>query len=238
MERMAEVVPDSDDQVLQHFLSNSSWDERGVMDQVALEADELLGGREDSALLIDETAFTKKGGKSVGVARQWNGRLGKVDNCQVGVFGALCSGSASTLIDTRLYLPQKWVKDKARCRAAKIPLESRRFRSKVDLALEMVQASRRLGVRFQWVIADGGYGKEPRFLRTLVVQALVVVLSVELGFTQRWLDNTPLTGGQWAACLLLASSILVVSEVRKALARRGSHDDPAAVIVEPELVPA
>jgi Ca2+-transporting ATPase len=78
----------------------------------------------------------------------------------------------------------------------------------------------------------------PRFLRTLVVQALVVVLSVELGFTQRWLDNTPLTGGQWAACLLLASSILVVSEVRKALARRGSHDDPAAVIVEPELVPA
>jgi len=101
MERMAEVVPGSDEQVLQHFLSNSSWDERGVMDQVALEADELLGGREDSALLIDETAFTKKGEKSVGVARQWNGRLGKVDNCQVGVFGALCSGSASTLIDTR-----------------------------------------------------------------------------------------------------------------------------------------
>ncbi len=115
MERMAEVVPESDDQVLQHFLSNSNWDERGVLDQVALDADGLLGGTDDSALLIDESGFTKKGNKSVGVARQWNGRLGKVDNCQVGVYASLSRGSLSTLIDTRLYLPAEWVKDKARC---------------------------------------------------------------------------------------------------------------------------
>ena len=79
MERMAEVVPRSDEQALQHFLSNSTWDERGVLDQVALEADGWLGGADDSALLIDESGVTKKGKKSVGVARQWNGRLGKVD---------------------------------------------------------------------------------------------------------------------------------------------------------------
>ncbi|MDJ0862792.1 MAG: transposase, partial [Gammaproteobacteria bacterium] len=115
MERMAEVVPESDEQVLQHFLTNSDWDERGVLDQVALDADALLGGSEDSALLMDESGFTKKGNKSVGVARQWNGRLGKVDNCQVGVYAALSCGRLSTLIDTRLYLPEQWVKDKARC---------------------------------------------------------------------------------------------------------------------------
>lgn len=170
MERMAEVVPDSDEQALQHFLSNSTWDERAVLDQVALGADALLGGSEDSALLVDESSFTKKGDKSVGVARQWSGRLGKVDNCQVGVFAALCKGSASTLIDTRLYLPKAWAQDKRRCRAAGVPAEARRERSKVELALDMVGASRRLGVRFRWVIADGGYGKDPQFLRALEEQ--------------------------------------------------------------------
>ena len=99
MERMAEVVPESDDQALQHFLSNSPWDARAVLGQVASEADALLGGTRDSALLIDESGFTKKGRHSVGVARQWNGRLGKVDNCQVGVFAALSRGPAATLID-------------------------------------------------------------------------------------------------------------------------------------------
>jgi len=96
MERMAEVVPDADDQALQHFLTNSPWDERAVMDQVAREANTILGGREDSCLLIDESGFTKKGTESVGVARQWLGREGKVDNGQVGVFAALAAGDRVT----------------------------------------------------------------------------------------------------------------------------------------------
>jgi len=167
MERMAEVVPESDEQALQHFLSNSSWDERGVLDQVALEADGLLGGTAESALLIDESAITKKGNKSVGVARQWNGRLGKVDNCQVGVYAALSRGAVSTLIDTRLYLPSSWVKDTGRCEAAGIPTQARRLKSKPELALEMVRHTRRLGVRFDWVAMDGLYGKDPALLRAL-----------------------------------------------------------------------
>ncbi len=114
MERMAEVVVDSDEQALQHFLSNSPWDERGVLDQVARNADALLGGTPDSALLIDESGITKNGRHSVGVARQWNGRLGKVDNGQVGVFAALSRGALATLIDTRLYLPKGWVDDARR----------------------------------------------------------------------------------------------------------------------------
>ena len=167
MERMAEVVPESDEQVLQHFLSNSNWDERGVLDQVALEADALLGGTPESGLLIDESGITKKGNKSVGVARQWNGRLGKVDNCQVGVYAALSHGSRSTLIDTRLYLPMSWVNDRARCTVAGVPNQDRRARSKPELALEMVRYNRRLGVRFSWVGMDGLYGKDPALLRCL-----------------------------------------------------------------------
>ena len=92
MERMEEAVPDCDYQSLQHFLSHSEWDARAVLDQVATEADRHLGGSEDSCLLLDESSFQKKGCKSVGVARQWSGRLGKVENCQVAVFAALAQG--------------------------------------------------------------------------------------------------------------------------------------------------
>lgn len=95
MERMVEAVPDSDYQALQHFLSNSTWSARAVMDQVAEHADAALGGRQDSCLLIDETSFPKKGKKSVGVARQWCGRLGKVENCQVAVYASLSWGTHS-----------------------------------------------------------------------------------------------------------------------------------------------
>lgn len=167
MERMAEVVPESDEQALQHFLSNSNWDERRVLDQVALDADALLGGTDESALLIDESGITKKGTKSVGVARQWNGRLGKVDNCQVGVYAALSRGSLSTLLDMRLYLPASWAKDKERCGAAGVPNRARCVKSKPELALEMVRHNRRLGVRFSWVGMDGLYGKDPALLRAL-----------------------------------------------------------------------
>jgi SRSO17 transposase len=167
MERMEEVVPDCDYQSLQHFLSDSAWDARAVLDQVAVEADRHLGGSADSCLLIDESCFQKKGEKSVGVARQWCGRLGKVDNCQVAVFAALAQGSSSTLIDTRLYLPKEWTDDAKRCRAAGVPCAEVVLKSKADLAFEMVVHARQNGVRFGWVGADGGYGKDPSFLRRL-----------------------------------------------------------------------
>jgi SRSO17 transposase len=91
MERMAETVPDSNEQSLQHFVSNSPWDANAVMAQVAMRSNDALQGGDDRCLLIDETAFLKKGTKSVGVSRQWAGTIGKVDNCQVGVFAVLGS---------------------------------------------------------------------------------------------------------------------------------------------------
>ena len=74
MERMAEAVPFSDDQALQHFLTNSQWDEQLIVDQIAADANNHIGGKQDSCLIIDETGFPKKGDKSVGVKRQWCGR--------------------------------------------------------------------------------------------------------------------------------------------------------------------
>ncbi len=121
MERMVEVVPETDYQVIQHFLTHSAWDHQAVINQVAKDADAWLGAEVSTGLHIDESGHTKKGKKSVGVARQWNGRLGKNDNCQVAVYGALGNGKHVGLIDARLYLPKAWTDDPARCVEADIP---------------------------------------------------------------------------------------------------------------------
>jgi SRSO17 transposase len=115
---------------------------------------------------------------SVGVARQWSGRLGKVENCQVAVFAALVQGLYSTLIDVRLYLPQEWTQDLKRCLAAGVPESEAVLKSKADLAFEMVVHARQIGVRFSWVGVDGGYGKDPAFLRRLEDHGEVFVAQV------------------------------------------------------------
>ena len=93
---------------------------------IGRDADALLGGKPKSALIIDESSFPKQGKRSVGVARQWTGRLGKIDNCQVAVFGVLTDGERHTPIDMRLYLPERWIKGPARCERAGVPEASRR----------------------------------------------------------------------------------------------------------------
>jgi SRSO17 transposase len=178
MERMEEKVPDSDEQSLQHFISNSSWKERAVIDQIAKDADKHLGGNKDSALYIDETGFLKKGKKSVGVSRQWIGQKGKVDNCQTGVFAALGCKRNATLIDFRLYLPKVWTKDKKRCQEAGVPKEKMVFKDKHDLAIEMITHSRAQGIRFNWVGCDAFYGKDPAFLRSIDQMGEVFVADV------------------------------------------------------------
>jgi SRSO17 transposase len=168
MERMEEQVEGLNYQSTQQFLTDSPWDHRAVMDKVALDASALLGGAAPTALLLDETSFIKKGKESAGVARQWSGRLGKVDNCQVAVFGVLSAGARALPVDGRLYLPGEWIGDPARCRKAGIPeAECAAPRTKPELALAIVRHQRALGVDFQWVGADGLYGNNPAFLRAL-----------------------------------------------------------------------
>ena len=178
MERMAEVVPDSDDQVLQNFLTYSSWDHRPVMDQVAHGADALIGGEVGVGLYIDESAFQKKGNKSVGVARQWNGRLGKQENCQVGVFGALGRGTRVSLIDARLYLPKEWTEDARRCVEANVPRAEQVHRTKLQLAEDIIRHARQTGVRFEWVGVDGLYGHSLALLESLQAQGEVFMADI------------------------------------------------------------
>lgn len=166
MERMEEYVPDYNYQGQQQFLSDSPWDHGALLERVGKDVDELLGGA-DSMLLIDESGFAKKGDRSVGVARQWNGRLGKVDNCQVGVFAALSDGRNCAPVDTRLFLPQSWTEDPQRCRKAKIPEGSRDYKTKPELAWEMVEKVRANGLRFGWVGLDSLYGNAPHLLRSI-----------------------------------------------------------------------
>jgi SRSO17 transposase len=167
MERMEEVVPEADHQALHHMLSESAWSERAVLDHLAQEAHRLLGSDKETALLIDESGFPKKGCHSVGVSRQWCGQIGKVDKCQVGVFAALNRGPEVTLMDERLFVPQVWTDDEARCQAAGIPKAERGFQQKTDLALTMIRHARQHGIGFAWVGFDGFYGSDPAFLRAL-----------------------------------------------------------------------
>ena len=164
---MATVVDNSCAQQFQHFISNSPWKHEPVVAQIGQDADRLLGGKPTSSLIIDESSFAKQGDRSVGVARQWSGRLGKVDNCQVAVFGVLTDGQRHAPVDMRLYLPKRWVEDPARCDQAGVPADARKLTSKSEHALDIVRQARARGMRFEWVGVDAGYGKEPAFLRAL-----------------------------------------------------------------------
>jgi SRSO17 transposase len=177
-EAMAAVVEDSCAQQFQHFISNSPWRHEPVVAQIGRDADHLLGGRADSCLIIDETSFLKQGAHSVGVARQWSGRLGKVDNCQVAVFCVLSDGQRHAPVDMRLYLPKTWIEDGPRCARAGVPEASRQLKSKSRHALDMVAAARAAGMGFGWVGVDAGYGKEPAFLRSLADDGEVFVADV------------------------------------------------------------
>jgi len=167
MERMVESVPYSNWQSLQNFISHSPWDATCLLDQIAIDANQLIGGDRDSCLIIDETAFAKKGKKSVGVSRQWSGRLGKVDNCQVGVFAAMNCRNKVSLINARLYLPKSWTDDRTRCEETDIPKDRLNHQKKADLALDMVESARQNRLSFQWIGADAFYGEDPSFLRNL-----------------------------------------------------------------------
>ena len=167
IERIEADVDESDYQGMQQFVSDSPWDHAAVMHQVGGEAEATLGGSVDTALYVDETSFVKKGDASVGVQRQYCGRLGKLENCQVGVFASLGCGHRAALVDFRLFLPQAWANDPARCAKAKVPETERVHRTKAELALAMVVAARARGSTHQWVGGDEVYGNNHAFTAAL-----------------------------------------------------------------------
>ena len=167
MDRMAEVVPAAKSRNLQQFLTHSKWDARAVIDHVARDGNGLIGDTQQTGLLIDESSFAKQGKMSVGTARQWLGRFGKVDNGQVAVYGVLAKNRFALPVDVRLYLPTEWAEDPKRCDKAGVPETERAFRTKDELALEIISHARKKGLRYAWVGADAGYGKGPGFCLAL-----------------------------------------------------------------------
>src|SRR5579884_1335469 len=121
---------------LQQFMGQSPWDHQPWLTELAQQVGQQLGSP-DGILVFDPSAFPKKGEASVGVQRQWCGRLGKVDNCQVGIYLAYVGRTEQALVDVRLYLPKEWAKDKKRRAKAGVP-RTTRFRTRHELALEML----------------------------------------------------------------------------------------------------
>ncbi|MGI8637242.1 MAG: IS701 family transposase, partial [Segetibacter sp.] len=178
IERMSERVTDSEYNQIQHFISESPWDARLGLDTVAEDTSKTFESYEHVALLIDESAHRKKGQHSVGVARQYGGTIGKVDNCQVAVYGGVSAEKDYGLIDTALYLPQSWTEDKERCKKAKVPKEHMTYKTKVELALEIVKHQLAIGTRFHYVGADGLYGNSYWFQQELDKLKQLFVLEV------------------------------------------------------------
>src|SRR3954462_2381407 len=127
---------DRERQGLQKFIGQADWDHRPLLTELARQVGQELG-EPDGVLVFDPSAFVKQGKASVGVQRQWCGRLGKVENCQVGVFLGYASRREHALVDVRLYLPQEWAKDKGRRARAGVP-GAVRFRTRHALALELL----------------------------------------------------------------------------------------------------
>ena len=182
MDRMAEVVPDAKSRNLQQFLTHSTWDTRSVINHVAQDVNKLIGDKKSTGLIIDESSFAKQGKMSVGTSRQWLGRLGKVDNGQVAVFGALASERFVAPVDVRLYLPGEWTSDRERCDRADIPENERKFHTKIELALRIVEQARISRLNYGWVGADAGYGKGPGFCIALAKMSEIFVVDVHSDF--------------------------------------------------------
>ena len=181
-ENLSETVPGSA-RGMQRFLTDSPWDDEAIIGRLQ----EYLGTRlehPEGVWVLDGSDFPKQGRKSAGVARQYCGRLGKVANCQAGMFLAYVSPLGRALVDKRLYLPESWTSDKDRCEAAGVPEDRQGYRSKTEVALEMVgRAQERGHLKAGWVAADDAFGMSPSFRDGLAALGMWYVLDVPSGFT-------------------------------------------------------
>lgn len=154
--QVAEQIGDADPYGVQYLMGRADWDPDLVRDDLQGYVVEALGDPE-AVLVLDETGFLKKGTKSAGVARQYTGTAGRIENSQVGVFLAYASRHGTAFIDRALYLPEEWTDDPKRCQAAGIP-EGTAFATKIRLARAMLERAFAAGVPAAWVTGDEVYG--------------------------------------------------------------------------------
>ncbi len=168
IEPIALKVKDGNVRAMQRFVSDAEWDDDKMLFKYRNEINNDMGDP-NGVLIFDESGFLKKGSDSVGVARQYCGSIGKVDNCQVGVFAAYASPKGYALIEKELFIPEKWFTDdfKKRRKKCKIP-EDMAFKTKPQLARDMFLQIKEEGILpFKYVTSDTLYGISPDFMDTL-----------------------------------------------------------------------
>jgi SRSO17 transposase len=190
-EKNAEAIAylhDQERQALQKFVGQAPWDDRPLRAELACQVGAELG-EADGVLVFDPSAFAKKGAESVGVQRQWCGRLGKVENCQVGVYLGYVSRREHALVDCRLYLPRQWATDRRRRRKAGVP-GAVRFRTRHQLALDMLD-QRGQGLPHAWIAGDDEMGRSSWFRRQLRARRESYLLAVPCNTLVRDLAPDP-----------------------------------------------
>jgi SRSO17 transposase len=174
--QLAEQIGDADPYGVQYLLGRSEWDPDVVRDDLRAYVVEALG-HPDAVLIVDETGFLKKGTHSAGVARQYTGTAGRIENAQVGVFLAYASRHGTAFLDRALYLPKEWTDDPERCERAGIP-EGTAFTTKPQLAKQMLARAFAAGVPAAWVTGDEVYGSDGNLRRWLEQEGRAYVLAV------------------------------------------------------------
>jgi len=174
--QLSEYIGESTPYKMQQFLYRGEYRADGLRDCLRTYAGDYLG-EPDGVLVVDDTGFIKQGVKSCGVQRQYTGTLGKICNCQIGVFLSYASSKGHTPIDRRLYMPKCWIEDKERRDEAGVP-EELAFATKPEMALEMVQEATAAGIPYRWVTGDCAYGDYDKMREWLEENGKCYVLNI------------------------------------------------------------
>lgn len=184
-------------QALHHFVANARWSDRVLLEGIREYVEPHLGLKHGAYWIIDDTAHAKCGRHSVGVARQYCGRLGKQDNCQVAVSLSLATAQGSVPVDYQLFLPEEWATDAKRRRKAKVP-ETVQFATKAQIALAQIRAAKQRGLVQGIVLADAGYGISTAFREALEELGLTYAVGVTSSVTVWAPGTTPLPPAPYA----------------------------------------
>lgn len=204
-------------QALHHFVANAGWSDRVLLEGIREYIEPHLGLKHGAYWIIDDTAHAKCGRHSVGVARQYCGRLGKQDNCQVAVSLSLATAQGSVPVDYQLFLPEEWATDAKRRRQAKVP-QTVPFATKGQIALAQIRAAKQRGLVQGIVLADAGYGTSTAFREALQELGLTYAVGVTSIVTVWARGMTPLPPAPYAG-----------RGLRPTRLRRGPGHEPISV---------
>ena len=199
---------DRDRQALQKFIGTAPWDPQPLQQELARQIG-LEIGQEDGVIVFDPSGHKKCGRGSVGVQRQW---LGKVDNGQVGIYMGYVSRKEHALVDQRLYLSKEWAKDKVRRKTCGVPKEIR-YQTRHDLALDMLKNNGEY-LPHQWITGDDEMGRSSRFRRDLRDLGEQYLLDIPSNTHIRDMDLQPPAYGDRVECLNNLFSVLISGEIR------------------------